>query len=451
MSKTIRSRAEHCPELTGIVGLYRFSRDPLGSLERAQQRHGDAVSFTQRGGSNLLLCHPDAIEAMLVTRHSEFKKDLFTRDLAQLLGAGLLTNEGEAWKQQRRLMSPSFRPREIEAYGEMMVGCAESMLAGFDDGASYDLYQGMMHLALDIVARTLFGSEFKRFSEVEDCLKITDRSFREIWRTWRAFVRGWFPLASLRHLAEARRRLDEMVHEIIRLKRENPGSDLLSRLLTLTDDSGRGMSDSQIRDEAMTVFLAGHETTALALTYTFHLLATHPQVYREHLAEVDRELGGRRPSAADARRLTFTNAVVREALRLYPPVWAMAREPLHELELCGVRIDKGTQVIAPQWVVHRDARWFKQPTSFRPDRWQTGECDDLPRFAYFPFGGGPRVCIGQHFALLEAVLVLARLAQSARFERPPGATLALAPVVTLRPKGPVRFIVRRRAPERAAA
>jgi cytochrome P450 len=448
MSMAVQSRLEHSPELTGFLGLYRFARDPLGSLERAQRLHGDAVGFAQRGGSNLLVCHPDAIEAMLVARHAEFKKDLFTRDLAQLLGSGLLTNEGEAWRRQRRLMSPSFRPREIEAYGETMVDCAESALESFEDGASCDLYQAMMQLALDVVARTLFGAEFKRFSEVEECLAIADRSYREVWRTWRAFVRGWLPLASLHRLAEARRRLDQVLHEIIREKRRNPGQDLLSRLITLTDDTGHGMSDDQVRDEAMTVFLAGHETTALALTYTLHLLATHPDVYREQLAEVDRELGGRRPSVTDAPRLAFTNAVLREGLRLYPPVWAMAREPLHDLELCGVPVKKGTQVIAPQWVVHRDQRWYREPQSFRPERWRNGECDNLPRFAYFPFGGGPRVCIGQHFALLETVLILARLGQSLRFERPPGTVLALAPVVTLRPKGPVRFVVRRRAAER---
>jgi cytochrome P450 len=206
------------------------------------------------------------------------------------------------------------------------------------------------------------------------------------------------------------------------------------------------MTDAEVRDEAMTVFLAGHETTALALTYTLHLLATHPDVYTRLIDEVERELGGRRPSVADAPKLTFTHAVVRESLRLYPPVWASARLVASDTELFGVPLPKGTQVIMSEWVIQRDPRWFKEPSRFRPERWLDGETSDIPRFAYFPFGGGPRVCIGQHFALLEAVLVLARFAQEVRFEREANAKLELAPVITLRPKGPVHFRVRRREP-----
>jgi cytochrome P450 len=194
----------------------------------------------------------------------------------------------------------------------------------------------------------------------------------------------------------------------------------------------------------MTLFLAGHETTALALTYLFHLLATHPAAYQKLFAEIDSVLAGRTPSHDDAAKLPYTNAAIREALRLYPPAWSMAREATTEVTAGDLRIPAGVNVIMCQYVVQRDRRWFRQPHEFRPERWLGNECADLPRFAYFPFGGGPRVCIGQHFALLELVLVVARMTQSFSFEREPGADFKLSPVITLRPGAPVHFTVRRR-------
>jgi cytochrome P450 len=449
MARTLT--VEYSPEISGVGGLYRFSKDPLGMLAEARRLHGDAVLFNQFKQKNVLFSDPEALEAILVGRHGEFEKDLFTRDLIPLLGTGLLTNEGDAWKAKRRLMAPSFQPREIAAFGEIMVSCAEASMERLLASTSKqptDIYAEMMRLALDVVARALFGSEFERFEEVEECLLIADRSYRNLWRTWRAFVRRWFPLAAFRDLASARQRLDVVLLEMIEKKRKNPGSDMLSRLLALKDESGRGMTDTEVRDEAMTVFLAGHETTALALTYTLHLLATNPDAYEKLVAEVDRELGGRRPSVPVAQKLSFTSAVVRESLRLYPPVWAMARLVTADTELFGIPLKKGNQVLASQWVTQRDARFFPEPERFRPERWLDGSTEKLPRFAYFPFGGGPRICIGQHFATLEVLLVIARFAQEIRFEREPGAVLELAPVVTLRPKGPVRFTVQRREPAR---
>jgi cytochrome P450 len=261
----------------------------------------------------------------------------------------------------------------------------------------------------------------------------------------------WVPLPSRRRLADTRNRLDEIVLEIIRRKRATPGSDLLSELMLGTDENGRAMSDAELRDESMTLFLAGHETTALALTYTFHLLATHPAAYERLLAEIDGVLGEKAPTNESVQRLEFTNAVLRESLRLYPPVWAMARETTRDVNLLGLAIPAHTQVILSQWVVQRDARHFPDPEAFKPERWLSGECRDLPRFAYFPFGGGPRVCVGQHFALLEATILLARISQTFRVERADSAPLVLSPVITLRPLGPVPFLFRKRGGARAAA
>ncbi|HET7546072.1 MAG TPA: cytochrome P450 [Polyangiaceae bacterium] len=228
----------------------------------------------------------------------------------------------------------------------------------------------------------------------------------------------WFPLAGRRRIEQARRKLSAILVELIKQKRAAPGQDLLSKLVALQDEDGKGLSDEQLLDEAMTLFLAGHETTALALTYTFQLLSGEPDTYRKLLEEIDTVLASRAPSHEDVERLVYTGAVVREALRLYPPAWSMGREiTTPALDVAGLHIPGGTGVMMSQWVVHRDARWYREPERFRPERWLGSECADLPRFAYFPFGGGPRVCVGQHFALLELVLIVARIGQSYVFDR----------------------------------
>jgi cytochrome P450 len=430
-------------ELMGVRGLFHFARDPLGALANAAKK-GDVVEFSRPRRHYLLFSHPEAIEAVLQHRSGELRKDYFTRALGAIFGEGLLNAEGERWKHQRKLMAPTFQPRELTGFAASMIACTDDLLSGMRAGELRDVHADAMHLTLDVVVRTLFGSKLDGFDEVERALAGISTEFRLLWQTWRALLPRWVPLPSHARLRGHRAKLDAILLELIRRKRAAPGKDLLSYLVALTDDEGRGMTDEQLRNESMTLFLAGHETTALALTYTLHLLARHRDAYARLVAEVDEVLGGRAPTHLDAERLPFTSAVVREGLRLYPPVWAMAREATADLEIWGVPVRKDTQVLLSQWVVQRDARWFPEPERFRPERWLGDECANLPRFAYFPFGGGPRVCIGQHFALLELVLVLARASQEVVFE-PAGDVLALAPVVTLRPKGPVRLRVTRRS------
>jgi cytochrome P450 len=432
------------PELTGVQGLFHFARDPLGAFANAAKKYGDVVEFAQLRDSYFLLSHPETIEAVLHYRGSELRKDFFTRDLGAIFGEGLLNAEGEHWKRQRKLMAPTFQPRELAGFAETMVACTDDLLAGFRHGELRDVHADGMHLALDVVVRTLFGSRLERFDQVELALSRISTEYRLLWQTWRALLPRWVPLPSHARLRRVRAELDAILLELIRRKRATPGNDLLSYLIALTDEEGRGMSDEQVRDEAMTLFLAGHETTALALTYTFRLLAQHPPIYTRVVAEVDDVLGTRAPAHTDAARLTFTNAVVREALRIYPPVWTMARQVIDDVEIGGIALRKGSQALMSQWVVQRDARWFPEPERFRPERWLSDECTNLPRFAYFPFGGGPRVCIGQHFALLELVLVVARMTQKVVFESA-GEKLELRPVVTLRPKGQVRLGVTERS------
>ncbi|HEY3498320.1 MAG TPA: cytochrome P450, partial [Polyangiaceae bacterium] len=431
-------------ELSGIGGVMHFAKSPLDAFLEAKQKYGDLVEWKQLGRHYFLVSDPGLIEAILQTR-SGLIKDYFTRGLGALLGRGLLNAEGDEWRKNRKLIAPTFQPRELAMFAETMVACADTLLARFDDGEVRDLHSDALHLTLDVVVRTLFGSAFSRFDDVERALEVASHEYRQLWQTWRILMPDWVPLAARGHIRGARRVLDEILLELIRKKRDVPGDDLLSHLIALQDEEGKGLSDEQLRDEAMTLFLAGHETTALSVTYTFHLLATNPSSYAKLVEEIDRVLAGRAPTHDDVARLAYTTAVVREGLRLYPPVWTMGRDAAPaDLEIAGLRIPAGAQPFMSQWVVHHDERWFPDPWSFRPERWLGSECADLPRFAYFPFGGGPRICVGQHFALLELILVLARITQTHRFERLEE-DLTLRPVITLRPGGPMHFKVLRRA------
>jgi cytochrome P450 len=431
-------------ELSGFGGLLHFAASPILAFAEAQRLHGDFVLFEQLRKRYVLVFEPKAIEAIVQSRGA-LVKDFFTQDLAHLLGEGLLTAEGETWRKKRKLVASAFQPHGLGHYARTMVDCTDDALVAFADGETRDAYQDSMHLTLDIVVRSLFGAKLSRFLEVEEALAVVSREYQALWQTFRAFLPRWVPLAPLRRIRETKALLDGILLELIRKKRQEPGSDLLSHLISLRDEDGFGMNDHELLEETMTLFLAGHETTALALTYTLHLLAAHQDVYTKLLAEVDDVLGGRAPEPRDMERLPYTNAVVKESLRIYPPVWTMARLATDDVEVGGVRLRAGEQAILPQWVVQRDARWFPEPEVFRPERFLGDAHKELPRFAYYPFGGGPRVCIGQHFALMELVFVVARLSQSFVFETLDGEPPAVHPVITLRPKGEVPLRVRRRA------
>jgi cytochrome P450 len=304
-----------------------------------------------------------------------------------------------------------------------------------------------MRLTLHVIGRTLFAADVGRDADaVAGALEVATNYFLSPYSPppWL----GWLPLPGVLRYRRAVRSLDRIVRGMIRRRREAGagGDDLLARLLAARDEHGRPLSEQLVRDEMMTLFLAGHETTALALSYSFYLLAKHPAAEAELAAELDAVLGDDPPTAADVPRLRYTEWVVRESMRLYPPAWSLGREALADCEVGGFFVPKGTQLAPIQWVVHRDRRWFDDPETFRPERWDNDLARRLPRCAYFPFGDGPRVCIGERFAMLEAVLILATAAQRYRLSLPPGPPLRLVPSVTLRPKGGLRMVPQRRRP-----
>jgi cytochrome P450 len=390
-----------------------------------------------------LLNHPDAVEEVLKASSEDLKKDDFTQRLSIAVGRGLLTSEGDFWRRQRKLAQPAFHHHRVRAYADTMVGHTERAMARFQDGETRDVHDDMMRLTLDIVAETLFGADVGGAAErIGTALELLMNRMAG----YGAILPPWLPTPGNFRIKRAIRDMDEVVYGIIRNRRSGADrGDLLSMLLAATTEEGGSMSDQQLRDEIVTLLLAGHETTALALTFSFHLLAGNPEVYDELSSEVTRTLGQRAATFADLPNLPYADAVVRETLRLYPPAWAIGREAARPCRIAGLDLLPGHQLWLAQWVVHRDARWFPEPAEFKPERWRDDSAKRLPRSAYFPFGGGPRICIGNAFAMMEAVLLLVTIIQRVRLHALQGEPLALAPSVTLRPKGPVRMRVERRA------
>jgi cytochrome P450 len=437
--------------LSGFSSMLKYARRPLLRFEAARELSDRALAFRVLGRPYVALFDPRAIEQVLVSQHAAFEKDRFTNDLRRVLGAGLLTSEGEPWRRNRKLMAPSFQRAEIAAYGAVMAERARVFIRQQAPGVVFDVHSAMMHLTLDILVRALFGTEVPRAGEVERLLEPMMVDYMPPAVAWRVLLPEWFPLPSRRRVASIRRELDAILLELLAERRSRAAeeasgrravsSDLLGRLMLASDAQG-GLSEAALRDEAMTLFLAGHETTALSLTYALRLLAQYPHERERVFAELTSVLGGRLPTMADLPLLRYTRAVLDETLRLYPPAWAIGRQPLEDVVVAGVAIPRGTQVIICPWVMHRDARFFSDPHRFWPDRWLTEPAP--PRYAYLPFGAGPRVCIGSHFALAEAALVLAVLLQSAELELMPQPDLDPMPSVTLRPRGPVLMRARPR-------
>jgi cytochrome P450 len=434
------------PGLVGARTLYRFARDQLALLRDLADEHGDVVRLHLLGHEWYLINHPDDIEAIMIKHSRIMLRDAFAEVLERVLGRGLLTSDGDLWKQQRKLMSQAFTPRRIGVYAEAMVRVTGAGLEPWRDGEVINLHQEMSRLTMEVVAEVLFGASVGP-AEVHLVREAMETINEFLASSPEAMLKApeWLPTPRNKRVKEATGQIDSLIYGIIARRRAGEQrDDLLGTLLAAQDEEGANMSDKQLRDEAVTLFLAGHETTALLLAHSLYLLSKHPVVARRLVAEIDEVLGGRRPTAADVKALPYTERVLKEVMRLYPPAWTTGREAAESLEIRGYLIPKGAQILMSPWVVHRDPRWFPNPEGFDPDRWEGERAQKLPRFAYFPFGGGPRICIGNHFAMTEATLMLAMILQRFRLELLPGQRLLLKPSVTLRQKGP-GLLVRVRA------
>jgi len=421
-----------------------FGSDILSGLTYVHRRYGDFVR-TRLPLQLYFVADPQVIEEILVKKAESFHKDRTSRLMARVIGNGLLVNEGESWRRQRRLLQPAFHHQQLQSYASLMVDAIERAAAGWRAGEIRNVHEDMMGVTMRIVAGTMFGADVPATAgDLGGVISTLMEDFtRLLGLAGRFRPPPWVPTPANRRFRRSARRVEAVILDIIEGRRKTiaatgaAGGDLLSLLIAARDEEGGEMTDAQVRDEALTLFLAGHETTALALTYALWLLARHPDRQARLADELRAVLGDRPPGLADLERLRYTEMVLMETMRLYPPAWALGRRATQEIEVGGFRFPKGAEFIMSQWVVHRDPRRFDEPESFRPERWEGDLAQRLPRFAYFPFGGGPRVCIGNRFAMMEAKLVLAGALQRFRFAAAGADELPLLPSVTLRPRGPV--------------
>ena len=420
---------------------WEFRKDRLAFVTRVAREYGDLATFSFGRQRVFLISKPEWIEDVLVTSAKKFAKGVALERSRRLLGKGLLTNEGADHLKQRRTIQPLFHRQHVQTFANAFVTHADRWAASVQPDSTVDMTTAMSALTLGIVGETLFSSDVAgQADEVREALTDVVAGFELIFLPFLSVLED-SPIPMFVRMRKARERLDAIIRKVIAERRgqleDRPRHDLVSMLAAARDPEhpeAAGMSDQQIRDEAMTIFLAGHETTANAMAWTWHLLAQNPEAERRLREELSRVLAGRTPSAEDVPKLEMTRAVVAESMRLYPPAWVLGRRAIETHIIDGCAIEKGDLLLLSQYVAHRDPRWWEAPGEFRPARWLTPAAE-RHKYAYFPFGGGARICIGESFAWTEMILLLATIARRWRFESVDGGSPVPQPRITLRPNG----------------
>jgi cytochrome P450 len=438
------------PGLKRNLPLYLFSRffrpgNPILLFEYLNATYGPAAHYRLGASDIIVLQEPEFVQEILVNQPHNFIKERTQRRMKILLGEGLITSDGETHKRQRRIAAPAFHRRRIQAYGSVMVERAAAMRALWQAGVEQNIAAEMMRLTLQVVARTLFNTDV-----TEDVLSINQEvnAIMGLYNFLVALPRAesylHWPVPGLMRFRRARRQLDTVVHRMIAQHRADgvDRGDLLSMLMAARDDERdhSGMTDEQLRDEVLTIFLAGYETVANALTWTWYLLAQNPSAEARMHEEIDTVLGARLPSIEDLAQLRYTEMVLAESMRLYPPAWAMGRQAVCDVEVGPYKLPAGSYLFFSQYIIQRSERFFPDPLRFDPERFTPEAKASRPRFAYFPFGGGSRQCIGESFAWMEGVLIVATIAQRWRLRLVPGQKIEVQPKITLRPRGSIRMV-----------
>ncbi|MES3516428.1 MAG: cytochrome P450 [Natronomonas sp.] len=418
---------------------HQYARDPFTFMTAVGRAYGDIARFELAGQPTYMVTGPDEIERVLVSEADSYRKPVFGDDaIEDLLGNGLLLSDGDAWRHQRQLATQAFDPGRFEDLAAMMADYAEELVEDWDDGEVVDIREEMAEITVKIIVEAMFGTTIddETTTAVQEALEPLGARFEP--DAVRFLLPSWIPTSENRSFSAAIETLETILDEIVAERRESDyenGDDLLSVLLQAQD---RGeQTDGQMRDELVTMLLAGHDTTALTLTYTLFLLDRNPEVRSELYAEFD-DIDGR-PGFHTARKMDYTDRVLKEAMRLYPPVYTMFRESTEPVELGGYGLDEEALLMLPQWVVHRSPRYYDDPEAFDPDRWLPERSADRPRFAFFPFGGGPRICIGKQFSLLESKIILATIASEFELERVDDGPLELRPSLTMHPQNPLEM------------
>ncbi len=423
--------------------------NPIRLFEHLVATYGP-VSHYRIGPSHIVFINdPGLIWEILIHQPQNFIKERTQRRMKILLGEGLITSDGETHKRQRRIAAPAFHRQRIQNYGSMMVDRAAAMREEWQAGSTIDIAAEMMRLTLQVVARTLFNTDVTQdVRAINDEVNVIMDLYNFLVALPRAEAMLHLPIPGLMRFRKARKRLDAVVHRMIDEHRADgvDRGDLLSMLIASSDEEGDDarMSDEQLRDEVLTIFLAGYETVANALTWTWMLLGQNPEVEARMHAEIDTVLGGRASTLDDLPRLKYTEMVIAESMRLYPPAWAMGRQATRDIEVGPYKLPAGSYLFFSQYIMQRSEEQFPDPLRFDPERFTAEAKAGRPKFAYFPFGGGNRQCIGEAFAWMEAVLLLATIAQRWRLRLVPGQTIGLAPKITLRPDGPIWIVPERR-------
>ncbi|MBI4228696.1 MAG: cytochrome P450 [Deltaproteobacteria bacterium] len=436
------------PKGLPLVGsLFDYFRDMLGFLRRTAQGYGDIAFFKLGSRQVYLLSHPDFIKDVLVTNNRNFQKSRALQRSKIVLGEGLLTSEGETHLRERRIIQPVFHHKRIKTYADVMTDFASRIGEHWENGEVVDIHKEMMRLTLAIVTKTLFGANVKSGEdEIARCLTTVVNQFPRMLFPLSEYL-DRLPIPGVRKFQNAMETLDKIVYSLIeeRRGRSDEGEDLLSMLLSAQDEEcGEGLTDSQVRDEAMTLFLAGQESTSNSLVWTWYLISRYPDIEKRLHDELDSQLGGRLPNVEDLIKLPYTRKVFSESLRLYPPAWTVVRRAIEDYQVDGYVVPSGSDIYMSQYVVHHDPRFFSDPFRFDPERWNQDKCSSLPQFAYFPFGGGPRRCIGESFAWMEGMMLMATIASKWKMRLVPGQTIVPKPLITIRPKYGMKMIMERR-------
>lgn len=452
MSQTVMEKLvmQRLPMRRFVKPLLKARSGDLAPLRAVLEAAGAAFEVRTPLYRIVFLNDPELVESLLVGNHKHYHKDPGFATLRRLMGEGLLTSEGSFHLRQRRMIQPAFHKKRIDDYADHMVRLTRERAAGWQDGAAMDMNAEMMAVTLAIISKTMFDADVTEDTETIYHALNTVIQYSEMYllpSIGRIF--DALPLPASRKVREAERVLNETVYRFIREHRESgrDHGDLLSMLLMAQAEDGSGvMSDQQVRDESLTLFLAGHETTAIAATWTWYLLSQNPEVEARLHEELDAVLeGGRSATADDVPRLVYTRQVLAESMRLYPPAFGFGRQAIAPNTLGGHEIHPGDVVLVSSMAMQRQARWFPDPDRFDPERWRPEAAAVRPKFSYFPFGGGVRKCVGENFAWMEGILILATLAQQWRFDLAPDARIGLDPKITLRPKYGMKMILRRRA------
>jgi cytochrome P450 len=437
-TQQIQKQLVAVPGLPLVGNMLDFARDPLKFITRLHQEYGDVAAFSLMGNRSILISNPEDIERVLLETGKRYGKFSPTYAMRTILGNGLVTSEGDFWKRQRKLAAPAFHHQSIKRYADQMVAYAQDLAQTWQNGAVRDIHQDMMTLTQRIIMKVLFDVDV-----LENARKAS-RAFDAMMQAIGADMGGieailpdLIPTPTRTRMIEGVKYIDGLLLEIIEKRRTDgsPKHDLLTMLMDARDDEGQPMSTEQLLDEIRTLYLAGHETTATTLSWTWVLLSRSPEVYAKLEAEIEQVLNGRTATADDVQRLPYCNAVIKESLRCYPVAWITQRIALEDVEIGGYLVAKDTAIFLSPWVVHHDARWYAEPDAFIPERWLKDKLDLPRRETYIPFGGGPHICLGNGLAMMEAVLLLATLLQQYHVAVLPECPVEIELAGTMRPKG----------------